>query len=109
DLVSFTGSTETGRKVAEAVGPSLKRTILELGGNDAAVVAEPFDAEATARGLVASGFANCGQVCFSVKRVYVPRDGHDALIEKMLEQVRLLRVGDGADPETTLGPLATQS
>ncbi len=107
DLVSFTGSTETGRKVAEAAGPSLKRTILELGGNDAAVVIEPFDVEATARGLVASGFANCGQVCYSVKRVYVPRDRRDALVEKMIEEVERLRVGDGADLATTLGPLAT--
>ena len=72
-MVSFTGSVTTGKKIATTVAPDLKRITLELGGNDPAIVLEDFDVEATADGLFANAFSNCGQVCVAIKRVYVPR------------------------------------
>jgi acyl-CoA reductase-like NAD-dependent aldehyde dehydrogenase len=103
--ISFTGSVATGKRVAAAAAPDLKRVTLELGGNDPAIVLPDADVEEVAAKLFWGAFANSGQVCSAIKRVYAPREVHDDLAEALAEQARTVRVGDGMDPETQLGPV----
>src|SRR5690606_7752505 len=70
--ITFTGSTATGKLIAEAAAPDLKRLTLELGGNDPAIVLDDVDVAAIAPALFKSGFANNGQVCSCIKRIYAP-------------------------------------
>lgn len=103
--VSFTGSTATGKKVMASAADSIKRVTLELGGNDAAIVLDDVDPKETAAALYGGAFANNGQVCLAIKRLYV----HDSIYEEMVEELSKCAnaavVGDGLAPETTLGPI----
>lgn len=103
--ISFTGSVGTGKRVAAAAAPDLKRVTLELGGNDPAIVLEDADVAAIAPRIFWTAFANNGQVCSAVKRVYVPEALHDDLVEALAEQARAARVGDGSAEGTQLGPV----
>jgi acyl-CoA reductase-like NAD-dependent aldehyde dehydrogenase len=103
--VSFTGSVTAGKKVAASAGADLKRVTLELGGNDPAIVLDDADVEAVSGRLFKSAFANNGQVCVAVKRVYVPDALHDDLVTLLADQARATVVGDGMDPATQLGPI----
>jgi acyl-CoA reductase-like NAD-dependent aldehyde dehydrogenase len=103
--VAFTGSTVNGRRVMAAAAPTLKRLTLELGGNDAAVVLDDADVEATAAGIMRGAFRNCGQICGAIKRVYVADALHDALVEALSAHVRALVVGSGLTPGVTTGPV----
>lgn len=106
--VSFTGSTATGRRVMASCGPTLKRLTLELGGNDAAIVLDDADLEKTADGLCTWAFANSGQVCVSIKRIYAPASLYEPLVEELARRTRELVVGHGLDPKTQLGPVQNQ-
>ncbi|MDI5971217.1 aldehyde dehydrogenase family protein [Streptomyces sp. SL13] len=103
--VNFTGSTATGQSVAAAAAPDLKRLTLELGGNDAAIVLDDADVERVAEGVFAPAFANCGQLCLAIKRVYVPDALHDDLVAALAARAGQLTVGNGADPATGMGPV----
>jgi acyl-CoA reductase-like NAD-dependent aldehyde dehydrogenase len=103
--VSFTGSVATGKRVATAAAPDLKLVTLELGGNDPAIVLGDADPDAVAAGLFAGAFANCGQVCSAIKRVYVPDHLHDRIVDALSERAREYRVGHGLDDGTQMGPL----
>ncbi len=103
--ISFTGSIETGKKVAAAAAPDLKRVTLELGGNDPAIVLDDADPTAVATAIFAGAFNNNGQVCSAIKRVYVPEAMYDEVVDALAEQARAIKVGDGADPESKLGPI----
>ena len=110
DMVSFTGGVTAGRAVLAACAPHLRPAVLELGGNDPAVVfpdVEPTE-ELAAR-LLAAAFTTSGQVCMAVKRLYVPRDRlagwRDALVAALSGTV----VGDGLDQRVTMGPVHTES
>jgi acyl-CoA reductase-like NAD-dependent aldehyde dehydrogenase len=103
--ISFTGSVATGRHVAAAAASDLKRVTLELGGNDPAIVLDGTDVERVATKLFWGAFANSGQVCSAIKRVYAPRSAHDDLVEALAEQASAVRMGDGMDPESQLGPV----
>ena len=70
--ISFTGSTPTGKKVVQSAAGTLKRTTLELGGNDAAIVLDDVDPVAVARQVFRGAMGNAGQICFAIKRAYVP-------------------------------------
>ncbi|MBU6429383.1 MAG: aldehyde dehydrogenase family protein [Cyanobacteria bacterium REEB65] len=94
DHLSFTGSVATGRKVAAACGEQLVTCTLELGGKAPAIVCADADLERTAQALVWGGFANLGQVCASVERVYVARPAYESLLEKIVARVEALRQGD---------------
>ena len=104
-FVTLTGSTETGREVAAAVGRDLKHMTLELGGNDAAILLDDVDAASTARRLFWRAFGNCGQVCAGIKRVYVPARLHDEFVAAMAELAREARVGPGLDDGVQMGPV----
>ncbi|GAA4213910.1 aldehyde dehydrogenase family protein [Actinocatenispora rupis] len=105
--VTFTGSVATGRRVAASAGPNLRPVTLELGGNDAAIVLPDADVPAIADALFWSAFANCGQICMAVKRVYVAADRHDELVDALAARAASVPVGAGSDPGTRLGPLTT--
>jgi acyl-CoA reductase-like NAD-dependent aldehyde dehydrogenase len=103
--ISFTGSIATGKAIAAAAAPDLKRTTLELGGNDAAIVLDDADPATVAAGIFQRAFHNTGQVCVAPKRVYVPESLRSPIVEAFAELARSARIGDGTDPETQYGPL----
>ncbi|WP_246017467.1 aldehyde dehydrogenase family protein [Micromonospora pisi] len=103
--ISFTGSTATGKAIAAAAAADLKRTTLELGGNDAAIILADADPTAVAAGIFARAFSNTGQVCVAPKRVYVPEKLRAQVVEAFAELARNARIGDGTDPATQYGPL----
>src|SRR5206468_10068438 len=96
---------ETGKKVAAAGAKDLKRLTLELGGNDAAIVLDDFDVDGLADRLFWTAFANCGQICAAVKRVYVPQHRHDEVVDALADRARAVKVGDGMAEGTQMGPL----
>lgn len=103
--VAFTGSTETGKKVAATAANSLKRMTLELGGNDAAIVLDDADPRAAAAGIFAGATLNSGQVCMAIKRVYCAESLYDALCEELALLANEAVVDDGAKQGTQLGPI----
>jgi acyl-CoA reductase-like NAD-dependent aldehyde dehydrogenase len=103
DKVAFTGSVETGRRVAEACARQLMPCTLELGGKDPMVVCADADLDRAASGAVYGAFANAGQVCVSTERVYVVEDVADEFTRKVVEQTAALR--QGPEGEADVGPL----
>jgi acyl-CoA reductase-like NAD-dependent aldehyde dehydrogenase len=105
-MVSFTGSTRTGGIVASTATRTLKNVHLELGGNDPALFLEDMVLTPELfRSLVGVAFVTTGQVCFALKRLYVPHAMVDDVVEGLGEVMSQFRVGPGMNPETTLGPL----
>jgi aldehyde dehydrogenase (NAD+) len=105
DKISFTGSTATGRKVMESASASLKRVTLELGGNDPAIVLPDIDVEKTAQQLFWAAFGNSGQICIAAKRMYVHKDVYEPLKAALIEVAKSVKVGDGSEQGTQLGPI----
>ncbi|TNE41160.1 MAG: aldehyde dehydrogenase family protein [Alphaproteobacteria bacterium] len=103
--ISFTGSTPTGRKVAASSATNLKRVTLELGGNDAAIVLPDVDPKAKAKELFWASFANSGQVCIASKRLYIHEDIYDEFKEEFVKTATSVKVGDGSEQGTDLGPV----
>jgi acyl-CoA reductase-like NAD-dependent aldehyde dehydrogenase len=107
DYCVFTGSVATGRKVAAACGERLVPCTLELGGKAPAVVCADADVDRAAQALAWGGFANSGQVCASVERVYAVDSVHDALVDRLVERTRALRQGDAShDANVDIGAMA---
>ncbi|BCX87988.1 succinate-semialdehyde dehydrogenase/glutarate-semialdehyde dehydrogenase [Methylomarinovum tepidoasis] len=103
--LSFTGSTAVGRQLMAQVAPSLKRLSLELGGNAPFIVFEDADPEAAVRGALQAKFRNSGQTCVCANRIFVHEAVYDAFAAGFSAEVAKLRVGDGFDPRTRVGPL----
>ena len=103
--ISFTGSVATGKKVALAAAPDLKRVTLELGGNDPAIVLGDVDPRAIARALFWGAFTNSGQVCTAIKRLYVHESLLTPLAEALAEVARDVKVGPGLESGSVLGPV----
>jgi acyl-CoA reductase-like NAD-dependent aldehyde dehydrogenase len=103
--ISFTGSIETGKKVAQSAAPDLKRVTLELGGNDPAIVLDDADPAIVSRAIFAGAFNNNGQVCSAIKRVYVPESLYDDVVEGLAALAGAIKVGDGTEADTKLGPI----
>jgi acyl-CoA reductase-like NAD-dependent aldehyde dehydrogenase len=103
--VSFTGSIATGRQVAAAAGADLKRAMLELSGNNPAIVLEDADPEAVVDGLFRGAFANSGQLGTAVKRVYVAQPRYDEVVAALAERARMVQVGAGNKKASQLGPI----
>src|ERR1700722_13552934 len=106
--ISFTGSVPTGRAVAAAAAPDLKRFTLELGGNDAAIVLDDADPATVERGLFWGAFINNGQICAGIKRIYVPEKVHPTLGKRLAERAPRPRVGPGTDAGVQRGPVQNQ-
>ncbi|TAL04181.1 MAG: aldehyde dehydrogenase family protein [Rhodospirillaceae bacterium] len=105
DKITFTGSTQTGRRVMESAALTLKRVTLELGGNDAAIVLPDADVRKLAEQLFWSAFTNNGQLCIATKRLYIHDAIYRPLTTELAELARTVKVGDGAQPGTQLGPI----
>ncbi|MVA18979.1 aldehyde dehydrogenase family protein [Agrobacterium vitis] len=103
--ISFTGSTATGRKIMEACSGNLKRITLELGGNDPAIVLPDVNIKETAEKLFWAAFQNSAQFCVAAKRLYIHEDIYDELAEALVAYARTVKVGDGAEQGTDLGPI----
>ena len=103
--VSLTGSVATGRAVARSGADDLKRMTLELGGNDAAIVLDDIDPVKTAEAIFWSAFKNCGQICLAIKRLYVQDRVYQPLVRELIAIAKGVRIGNGLDPATRLGPL----
>ncbi|HUY76248.1 MAG TPA: aminobutyraldehyde dehydrogenase [Ktedonobacterales bacterium] len=106
-LISLTGASETGKAVMRAAADSLKRVHMELGGKAPFVVFEDADIEAAAQGAVVGGFVNTGQDCTAATRLYVQRDVYQPFVDRYLELVRQVRVGDPSSQQTDMGPLVS--
>jgi aldehyde dehydrogenase (NAD+) len=105
DKISFTGSTQTGRRVMASAAASLKRVTLELGGNDPAIVMPDADVAKVAEKLFWAAFLNNGQICVATKRLYVHKDVYEPLKEALVAYAKTVKVGDGAEPGTQIGPI----
>jgi betaine-aldehyde dehydrogenase len=108
-LIAFTGSVETGRLIARAAAPHLKKLNLELGGNDPFIVCDDVDVEVAARGAVWAAFLNMGQVCTSGERFYVFESIYDQFVELFVKHTRKLRLGNPLGPNIDCGPLIRES
>jgi acyl-CoA reductase-like NAD-dependent aldehyde dehydrogenase len=106
--ISFTGSIETGKKIALAAAPDLKRMTLELGGNDAAIVLPDVDPKAVADKLFWGAFENSGQICSAIKRLYVHESIYRPLVQELAERAKAVKLGDGLEPDVQLGPVNNQ-
>jgi succinate-semialdehyde dehydrogenase/glutarate-semialdehyde dehydrogenase len=107
--LSFTGSTQVGRLLAERCAPTLKKMMLELGGNAPFVVFDDADLDAAAKGAIVAKFRQTGQSCVGVNRFLIQDRVYDAFVERFVELVRALRVGDGTTDGVTIGPLINEA
>ena len=103
--ISFTGSTEIGRLLMQQGASTIKKLSLELGGHAPFVVFEDADLDAAIAGAVTSKFRNAGQTCVCANRFYVQASIYDRFVEKFTQAVQLLKVGDGMNADTQIGPL----
>ncbi len=103
--ISFTGSTETGKKVMASAADALKRISLELGGNDALIVLDDVDPKETAPKVLGAAMQNAGQVCIAAKRIYVHESMYDAMCDEFARLAGEMVVGDGLEQGVQMGPL----
>lgn len=108
-MVSFTGSTPTGKAIMASAAGTMKRVTLECGGNDAGIVLDDADPKAIADGVFAGAFMNSGQVCVALKRLYVHESLYDDLCTELAERAANAVVGDGMDPATQFGPVQNKA
>jgi aminomuconate-semialdehyde/2-hydroxymuconate-6-semialdehyde dehydrogenase len=108
DLVSFTGGTATGKKVAASAAPAFKKLSLELGGKNSSIVFADCDIDSTVTGVVRAGFLNQGQVCLCGSRVLVEESAYDEFRDRFVDAVEAMRVGDPSDENTDLGALISE-
>jgi succinate-semialdehyde dehydrogenase / glutarate-semialdehyde dehydrogenase len=104
--VTFTGSTAVGKRLAMLAGQHMKRITMELGGHAPALVFDDADLEAAVKQLAGSKYRNAGQICIAPTRVLVQKRVFEPFVEKFVDAAKAIKVGDGLDPETTMGPLA---
>ena len=105
DLVSFTGGTATGAKVAAAASPQFKKLSLELGGKNASIVFADCDLEKTVEGVTRAAFLNQGQVCLCGSRILIEDSIYDEFVERFVDSVESMKIGDPSDESTKLGAL----
>jgi acyl-CoA reductase-like NAD-dependent aldehyde dehydrogenase len=105
DKLIFTGSVVTGKKIAKAAAARLLPVVLELGGKDPMIVLDDADVEVASSGAVWGAFVNAGQACLSVERCYVHRSLYEPFLTACVKKAKQVRLGDGMNPETEIGPL----
>lgn len=108
-LISFTGGTVTGAKVAASAAPLFKKLSLELGGKNPNLVFADADLDQAVATSIQSSFANQGEICLCGSRIFVERSVYDAFVERFVEATRKLRVGDPADASTDVGALISEA
>jgi betaine-aldehyde dehydrogenase len=108
-MITFTGSTRTGKRIAELTSPLVKRVTLELGGKAPFVVFADADIEASARGGLLAAFMNTGQDCTAATRFYVQNEAFDSFLSRFTELTNQLKIGDPFAEDTDMGPLVSQA
>ena len=108
DIIVLTGSVGAGREVIRSSAEGLKKFILELGGKDPAIVLKDANIKEAAAAIVKSATMYTGQVCFAVERVYCLSDVYDEFVERCLEEVKKIKVGNPMDNESDMGPFAVK-
>lgn len=108
-VISFTGSTETGRIIGETCGRMHKRLSLEMGGKNAQIVMPDADMELALEGVLWGAFGTTGQRCTATSRLILHRDIHDAFVTELVTRATALRLGDGLRADTDVGPLINQA
>jgi aldehyde dehydrogenase (NAD+) len=108
-LMSFTGSTEVGRIVSTACAPTFKKCHLEMGGKNIIVVMDDANLDLAVDGAVWGGFGTTGQRCTAASRVAVHKKVYSEFLSKFVARVKSLRVGDGLDPKTDMGPSISEA
>ena len=108
-VVSFTGSTEVGKKVAEACAGAFKHSCLEMGGKNIIMVMDDANLDLAVEGAVWGGFGTTGQRCTASSRIAVHKHVYKDLVEKFVARARALKVGNGLDPAVQMGPLINQN
>jgi acyl-CoA reductase-like NAD-dependent aldehyde dehydrogenase len=107
-MINFTGSTETGRGIAEAAGRNLKRVVLELGGSNPLIVLADADLDSAVDASAFGAFLHQGQICMSARRIIVEEPIADAFVERLVEKTKGLKSGDPKEQDTIIGPLITE-
>jgi acyl-CoA reductase-like NAD-dependent aldehyde dehydrogenase len=107
--INFTGSTETGRRLAEACGRQLKRVVLELGGHNPLIVLADADLDYAVNASIFGAFLHQGQICMSSRRIFVERPIADEFTARLAEKAKTLKVGDPNEHDTIIGPLINDS
>lgn len=106
--IAFTGGTTAGQKIGEIAAQSTKRVTLELGGHSPAIVCKDADLDTACPALVRHGFANSGQFCYRVNRIYVATEIYESFLEKMVSLTQELTVGNGLEDDCDLGPMVNE-
>ena len=106
--INFTGSTATGRKLAEAAGRNLKRIVLELGGYNPLIVLADADLEYAVNASAFGAFLHQGQICMSARKIIVERSIADEFVPRLAEKTKTLKTGDPKEMDTIIGPLITE-
>lgn len=109
DKITFTGSVGTGKRVMQSASVNMKRLTLELGGNDAAIVLDDVDPQKIAARLFMASFANSGQVCQAIKRLYVHEKIYEPLLLELARIAKNAKLGDGMEPGVTMGPVQNKA
>ena len=104
--ISFTGSTVVGKKLAALAGLHMKRVTMELGGHAPVIVFDDADLDVAVKVMTASKYRNAGQVCISPTRFLIQKNVYDTFVDKFVASSKSVKVGDGLEPGTTMGPLA---
>ena len=106
--IGFTGGSATGKKIAAAAGSRLARCTLELGGKSANIVFADSDLKAAEAGVLAAIFAATGQTCIAGSRLLIQEEIYDRFLARIIERANSIKIGDPNDPDTQMGPIATQ-
>ncbi|MFJ3655115.1 aldehyde dehydrogenase family protein [Streptomyces nigra] len=109
DMVSFTGSTAVGQRIAEVCGRDMRRQLMELGGKGAALVLDDADVDSAVSGIGTTFSFYSGQICTAPTRVLAQRPVYDRLVERLAAYARRLKVGDPREPDTVVGPVISRA
>ncbi|WBV21947.1 NAD-dependent succinate-semialdehyde dehydrogenase [Pantoea piersonii] len=107
--ISFTGSTQVGKTLVRNAAETMKKVSMELGGNAPYIVFDDADIDAAVKGAIANKFRNAGQVCVSVNRFYIHDAVYDRFVNQLADEVKKLKVGNGAEEGVVVGPLIEAS
>ena len=108
-IITFTGSVQTGKRIARLAADNLKKVSLELGGKDPVIICDDADVDIAAKGTSWGGFVNSGQVCTSIERVYVYNSIVDQFTDALVAEAKKVRLGDPMDKNTDVGPMASEA
>ncbi|MHA6253222.1 NAD-dependent succinate-semialdehyde dehydrogenase [Oceanobacillus sp. CAU 1775] len=107
--VSFTGSTQVGKKLMDQASDNVKRLSLELGGNTPVIIFPDADLDKAVDGIISNKFENCGQVCNGINLIYVHEDIHEELVTKLVEKTKKIKVNIGLESDSDIGPLIDET